>query len=113
MSRINKDYLLNKISNRSVFYLEESRKETIKTVKKYGIPLFEIKSGKHMSKIIKEIKDIEYGCSEEYFLRKVESIVPNIDFESIEIIKEYPSGSVVIADIFEKYIQPKIKEEYK
>ena len=36
-------------------------------------------------------------------------MIPEIDFESIEIIKEYPCGAEVVANLFEKYIQPQIK----
>ena len=50
-------------------------------------------------------------CSEETFLRTVKYIIPGIDFESVAIEKDYPYGAKVVVDIFEKYLQPKIKEE--
>ena len=111
MMRINKDYLLNKVSNRLFFDEDASKKETIKLVKRFGLSCFEIKNGKQISDIVNKIKAIEYGCSEEYFIRKVKSIIPTIDYENIEVIKEFPRGAVIITDLFERYIQPKIKEE--
>lgn len=111
MARINKDYLLNKISNRSKFDFEASQKEMIKVVKKDAIPYGWCKNGKEVSELVKRIKDIEYGCSEEFFFTKIDGMIPKIDYESIEIVKEYPNGAVVIVDLFEKYIQSKIKED--
>lgn len=111
MTRINKDYLLNKISDQSVFDDEKSKEETIKAVKKSGMSYMGIRDRKHMYEIINQINDIEYGCSEEYFIREIDSIIPQIDYEDIEVIKEYPHGAMVVVDLFEKYIQPKIKED--
>ena len=59
MSRIDKDYLLNKISDRSVFNEEKSKKENIKYIKEHGIPYGIVKDGKRITKIVNEIKDIE------------------------------------------------------
>lgn len=111
MSRINKDYLLNKISDRSKFNFEASQKEMIKAVKKDAIPYGWCKNGKEVSELVNQIKNIEYRCSEEYFFREIYDMISEIDFESIEIIKEYPCGANVVADLFEKYIQPKIKSD--
>lgn len=111
MSQIDKDYLLNKISDRSVFKEEKSKKENIKYIKEHGIPYGIVKDGKRIAEIVNEIKDIEDGCSEEFFFYAMDEI-PEVDYESIEIVKEYPAGAITITDIFEKYIQPKIKEKW-
>ena len=111
MSRIDKDYLLNKISDRSIFDDDKSKKENIKYLKQYGIPQGIVKNGKRLSEIVNEINDIEYGRSEEYFIREMEEI-PEFDYESIKVVKEYPTRAITITDIFEKYIQPKIREKW-
>ncbi len=110
MSRIDRSYLLNKISDCSVFNFEKSQKAMIKTVKEKAIPYGWCKTGKEVSRIVTYIKEIEYGCSEEMFFRTVDDIL-NVDYESIEIIKEYPHGAEVVVDYFEKYVQPQIKED--
>jgi len=110
MTRVEKGYLLNKISDRSVFNFKKSQKAMIKAVKEKAIPYGWCKTGKEVARLVADIKDIEYGCSEETFFRTVDSIL-NIDYEDIEIIKEYPHGAKVVVDIFEKYVQPKIKED--
>lgn len=43
----------------------------------------------------------------------MERIVPGIDFESVEIVKEYPSGAEIVVEWFERYVQPQIREEEK
>lgn len=111
MSRVNKEYLLDKISGRSEFNIEKSKKETIKNVKEYGITCMGVKNGKRISEIVQDIKEIDNGSSEETFFREVDAKVPEIEWESISIIKEYPHGAVVITELFDKYIKPVIKEE--
>ena len=111
MSRIDKDYLLDKISDKNIFDEEESKKENIKYIKAYGIPYGMVKDGKGISEIVNEINAIEDGCSEEFFIRTMDEI-PEFDYESIEVVKEYPARAITITDIFEKYIQPKIREKW-
>lgn len=112
MGRINQHYLLNKISSRSKFNIEKSKADTIENIREYGIKYFGIKGKKHLEDIISDINNIEDCVSDETFFREVDGIVPNIDFESIAIEKDYPYGAVVVSELFEKYLQPKIKEEY-
>ena len=111
MGRVDKGYLLNKLSSRSVFLLEESKKETIEYIEDNGWEAFGIESEEDWTQLREEILDID-TCSEETFLRTVDDIIPDIDFESIVIEKDYPYGAKVVVDIFEKYLQPKIKEEF-
>ena len=111
MSRVDKGYLLCKLSRRSVFLLEESKKETIKYIEDNGWEAFGIESEEDWAQFRKDILDID-TCSEETFFRTVDDIIPDMDFESIIIEKDYPYGAKVVVDIFEKYLQPKIKEEF-
>ena len=111
MSRVNKYYLLDKLSSRSVFLLEESKKATIETIEDNGFENYDIKSEEDWEEYKQDILDIDTR-SEETFFRTVDDIVPDIDWESIIIEKDYPYGAKVVVDLFEKYLQPKIKEEF-
>lgn len=111
MSRVDKYYLLNKLSSRSVFLLEESKKATIETIEDNGFENYDIKSEEDWEEYKQDILDID-TCSEETFFRTVDDIMPYIDWESIIIEKDYPYGAKVVVDLFEKYLQPKIKEEF-
>lgn len=112
MGRVDSGYILNKISDRSVFNVDKSKAQTVANVQKYGIDYFGIKDQKHLEGVVEEINDIDNGASEETFLREVDDIVPGIDWDSIEIVKEYPCGAVTVVDLFIKYLQPKIKKEF-
>lgn len=111
MSRVDKYYLLNKLSSRSVFLLEESKKATIETIEDNGFENYDIKSEEDWEEYKQDILDID-TLSEETFFRTIEDIVPDIDWDSIIIEKDYPYGAKVVVDLFEKYLQPKIKEEF-
>ena len=111
MSRIDKYYLLDKLSRRSVFLLDESKKETIKCVEENGWEYYDIESEEYWEEIKQNILDIDVR-TEESFYCEIDDIFPYIDWESIIIEKDYPCGAKVIADLFEKYLQPKIKEEF-
>ena len=111
MSRIDKYYLLDKLSSRSVFLFEESKKATIETIEDNGFENYGIESEEDWEEYKQDILDID-TCSEETFFRTVDDIIPDIDWESIIIEKDYPYGAKVVADLFEKYLQPKIREEF-
>ncbi|MCI7040567.1 MAG: hypothetical protein MR992_00270 [Lachnospiraceae bacterium] len=111
MSRVDKYYLLNKLSSRSVFLLEESKKATIETITYNGFENYGIKSEEDWEEYKQDILDINV-CSEETFFRTVDDIMPDIDWESIIIEKDYPHGAKVVADLFEKYLQPRIREDF-
>lgn len=110
MARINGSYLLNKISSQSVFNIRKSKIETIKNIESYEASYLEIED--QLDSICEAIGDIDDCASEEIFFREVERIVPGIDFESVELIKEYPSGAITVVELFEKYVQPKIREDF-
>lgn len=105
MARINADYLLNKIADETVFDLEASKKETIENITKYE------DFGCELQEIIDEINDIDINSADGFFL-KVDSIA-NIDYENIEIVKRFPHGAEVVCDLFTKYIQPQIKNDFQ
>lgn len=111
MSRVDKYCLLDKLSSRNVFLLEESKKATIETIEDNGFENYDIKSEEDWEEYKQDILDIDTR-SEETFLRTVDNIIPDIDWDSIIIEKDYPYGAKVIVDLFEKYLQPKIKEEF-
>ena len=103
MSRINSDYLLNKISDRTVFDLEESKKKTIENIKEYG------EFGCQLEDIISEINDIDIRSADGFILKLDE--IADIDYENIETIMRYPHGAETVCMLFAKYIQPQIKNE--
>ena len=95
MCRINPDYLLGKISSRSRFDIEQSKKETIDNIQKYYTDEEDIEDK------IEEISELE--CGEEGFYMAVDRIMDDIDFESIECVKDYPDGAKVFCRIFAEY----------
>ena len=105
MARINSDYLLNKIANRTVFDLEKSKKQTIENIKEYE------DLGCQLQDCIDEINDIDIHSADGFFL-KVNNIA-NIDYENIEVAMKFPHGAEVVCDLFAKYIQPQIKKDFQ
>ncbi len=112
MGRVDEGYLLNKLSNRSVFDIAKSKARTIKNIKEYGVEHFGIKDQEHLDSVIEYVSDIDGWASEETFIREVIEIVPKIDWEDIEVEKDYPYGAMVVVKMFIKYLQPKIIEEF-
>ena len=111
MSRIRKDYLLDKIACRSIFLLEKSKKETIHVIEENGWDCFGIASEEKWKEIKKDILDIDTN-SEAVFYNTVSDLIPNICWENVMIETDYPRGAKVIAAIFDKYLQPIIKKEF-
>lgn len=112
MGRVDKEYLLNKLSCRSVFDIAKSKAKTIKNIREYGIDCWGIKDEEHLDAVVEYVSDIESGASEETFIREVADIVPKIDWEDIEVDKDYPYGAKIVVEMFTKYLQPQIKEEF-
>lgn len=111
MCRVDEGYLLNKLSSRSVFKIAESKAGTIASIKKYGEDYLGINDWEQMDSITEKINSIDNGATEEEFLWEVCEIVPNADWEDIQIEKDYPHGARIVVEMFIKYLQPKIKEE--
>lgn len=111
MSRINKDYLLNKIASRSVFLLEQSKKDLIKHIEDIGWEDYGINSEEEWDEIKNEI--LELSCeSETEFCQEIDRIVPDIEWIDIDTATDYPVSAKTIVDLFEKYVQPQIKSDF-
>ena len=106
MARINSNYLLNKIADRTEFDLEASKKETIENIENYE----ELEEDK-LQECIEEINDIDINSADAFFLRVID-IVPDIDYESVSTVKRFPHGAEVVSELFVKYIQPQIKKDF-
>lgn len=104
MSRINEEYLLDKISSCSKFNLEKSKQETIERIKNYYEGSDEETK---CNEQIQDIKELEY-YGEEGFYMAADGIVDDSDL--IEIVREYPNGAVTICEIFKKHLQPLLKD---
>ena len=112
MSRIDKYYLLNKISNKSRFLLEESKKGTIESIELNGFEEYGIESEEEWKEYKQNIMDI-YTYDERDFLSSIRDIIPDIDWEDIYTENDYPLGAKVITEMFEKYMQPQIKIDFE
>lgn len=113
MSRVGEDYLLNKLSDRSVFLLEESQKELIESIETYWYDFgFETEAEwKECKQELLELSSFDAG-NEYAFFNRVQEIIPDIDSDSIYIEMDYPYQAKLIVNWFIKYLQPKIKEEF-
>lgn len=113
MSRVNEDYLLNKLSDRSVFLLEGSKKELIESIETYWYDFgFETKAEWEECK--RELLGLSsFDAGNKYaFFNRVQEIIPDIDADVIYIEKDYPYQAKLIVNWFIKYLQPKIKEKF-
>ncbi len=109
MSRIDQSYLLSKLANRNIFNLEESKIETIKSIELSDL-YYELEED------WTNIKNEILRCYTEYdesFYRKIESLIPSIDFETIRLEYDYPKSAQVACLLFTKYIQPYIKTNFQ
>ena len=109
MTRIEGGYLLGKISNRNVFNLNESIKQTCSNLEECCDDVDTIGNA------ISEIKElIDEGIGEEMFYTKCMNILGEYkiydSFEIISVEKEYPSGAAKFAEIFTRDIQPYLKK---
>lgn len=111
MSTLDQEYLLDKLSDRSVFDIRKSKNCIIADIKRYGMDFFEIKDREQMDRILKEINDIDHDADEKAFFREVRNTMPDLDCGSIKIIKEYPHRAVTVVNLFIKYLQPEIKKQ--
>jgi hypothetical protein len=108
LCRLDRQYLLDKLSGRCVFDLAQSKKDTIKNVLDNGYELPE--------EDIQSINDLD--CySEESFYNECDEILrfsdANINdrFELINCVKNYPVGAITFVDIFCDVFQPILREE--
>lgn len=97
MCRINKDYLLGKIANENVFDCNETTKNI----------------SNHWEEHAKQIKQIGASSMQEY-IEQLDDIDEVDIFDGLDIYEyacyRYPYGAITFCEIFEKYVQPLIRE---
>ena len=98
MARLNKDYLLDKISTER-FDFEASKEALLKMVKDDGME----------EGVILDVELMD-ECGEEYFIIQAEELT-NYGIESIPVISEHPTAAKSFAIVFTKYLQPILREE--
>ena len=103
----------NKLSDRSVFLLEESQKELIESIETYWYD-FGFETEAEWEECKQELLGLSsFDAGNEYtFFNRVQEIIPDIDSDSIYIEMDYPYQAKLIVNWFIKYLQPKIKEEF-
>jgi hypothetical protein len=112
MCRVDKDYLLNKLSEESRFDQDQSVSATLTNVYHCMFQSFD-----DYNTVIEEIKGIEATSSSSDFWVAVDDILTRYDvigdtYEIIVIIEDYPVQAYKIVDIFEQFIQPKLKTTF-
>lgn len=114
MGRVNRDYLLKKLSYENCFLLEESKNKTINMIEDIGYNCFDFATEEDWKNYKEEILNLDslVAGNEIHFWDEIEKLVPEIDERTICIEKDYPYGAKLIVDIFIKYLQPKIREEF-
>lgn len=109
LCRMNSDYLLEKISDRTYFDFDESKKQTYQNIREY----FEYDGTNEAQKIIENIDyDLVMSYGEEGFYRVCSEVLSKYNDEIIHIEKDYPAGAKKIADIFKNTIQPYLRETF-
>lgn len=115
LSRMDKSYLLSKISAETCCNIQQSIRRTCENVREYiehnseedPIPSIEC-----IEESISELSE-ELSNSELFYYRCqgiLDSYNIHDSFEIIELVMDYPSRAKRIADIFEQHIQPYIKQ---
>lgn len=114
MSRVEYEYLLEKLAVRDVFDYEESKKQTIENIWDYygdnEHPVHSILSAIEYEECFFEIQSNEHD-----FYRTIESELKNHNcmdiFETIAVVKDYNAGAKRIVKIFCEVLQPILKKE--
>ena len=83
----------------------------VRTALYRGLECYGIKSEEEWESIKQEILDIDEQTEIEFYYA-LDAILPYMDSESFMVEKDYPYGAKVIANLFTKYLQPKIKEDF-
>lgn len=101
MARLDREYLLGKISNENVFEFKESKNQLMLMKCDYEFN-------------DDQIWDIDnlVQCGEEMFINFCMSEL-NIHLDDIPICKRYPYGAQTFVKIFIQYLQPLLREEIK
>lgn len=117
MSRVDGEYLLNKIADRNVFDYEESKNQTIENIKEYYTDLEE--GDKTIEEILSEIEYqelfFEIQSNDRDFYRIIAMELKKHDcsdtFETIAVEMDYSAGAKRIVKIFCEALQPILKKE--
>ena len=115
LSRLDKEYLLCKLADKSVFNIDASIKETVRAIR----DCFDGENDAELERAIKRIETLKvferYSNSFYYDCDAILGTTSLSDcrFEIIQIVKEYKTGAVTIADIFINELQPLLKQEAK
>lgn len=116
MSRINGDYLLNKISSQSLFNYIQSVAETCSNLIEYC----ELEKGEDadFDKLIEDINDLDdYKTSPALFYRECERLIDDYDYYGIDTfgiistVHDYPAVAKRIVKIFTEHLQPLLCKE--
>lgn len=118
MSRINKEYLLGKIAEKSHFDIEASIEQTIDNIRAYYDEDEDEEYSCIPDVISQEIKDLyDHGSPEMFFHACEELIERECDelspdtFEIISVVTDYTAEAKRIAKIFRDCLQPLLKQE--
>lgn len=115
LSRLDKDYLLYKVADKCIFNIDASVKETVKAIR----DCFDGENNAELERAIEKIERLkEYYYDSNSFYYECDLILEKTSladcrFEIVEIVKEYKTGAITIADIFINELQPLLKQEAK
>ncbi|MHC1722513.1 MAG: hypothetical protein AB9836_04825 [Aminipila sp.] len=109
MARIDKWYLMEKISSMNVLNLEESKRKTIENIKESFA--FEQVPISQQEYLVDEINDIESNTEEGFYRAVDTALYSGISSENIETEMDYPLRAQVICNFFEKYLQPELRKQ--
>lgn len=108
LSNVSKEYLLSKISNKSIFDVKSSKERLIEHVR-YNAESYSIED---VDDAIEEINLIPEIITEERWLHNVRHLFAKMDWESIPVEKCYPYNAQIIVDFFIEYVQPQIRKDF-
>lgn len=99
MCRINKDYLLGKISNEDLFDCNKTTKNILNYCEDEGLA--------------EQIKQIETSSMQEYVV-ELNDIDEEDTYDGLDIYEyacyRYPYGAITFCEMFEKYVQPLVRK---
>lgn len=111
MCRIEKDYLIGKISSCNIFDLKESKGETIQNLK--GCIGNCDCDESNILNAIKEIESSDYYDEDSFYDSVYDLVEDFADEDNIKICYRYPERAQTFCRIFVDYLQPILREELK
>ncbi len=107
MAKIDKGYLLRKISSQSIFDMEATKKKVCRWVRDD-----EDLSSEEKNRIISEINEIKVCLDCQEFLAELEWIDGMDNFSDLYecVVEDYPTSAKNFAEIFEGIVQPEIRK---